>query len=161
MGRRISALTIAFAASISSMAITSHVTRASGGNDDIQTVSLQRQGCPANTGTAVGTARFSLDDQGGGNVNPNGVEIDLSVNAGMPRTAYTALILGSSCQVLVDGGTLTTDDRGRGDLGFHVPGTSLPPGTSVRAQLVAPSSAAPSNSGSFTDVLTSDSVAAP
>jgi hypothetical protein len=98
----------------------------------------------------VGTARFSLDDQGGGNVNPNGIEIRASVTDGMPRTSYGVYVVNSACQLLVGGGTLATDDSGRGDLDFHVLGSVVPPGTTVRVQLLAAE-----------DAITSDLTSAP
>jgi hypothetical protein len=126
------------------------IVRASGGNNAIQTVALHRQSCTTTTmGPVVGTARFSTDDQGGEQVNPNGIEIRISVTAGMPRSSYSALVLGNSCQVLFRGGTLNTDDSGRGDLEFHVLGSVVPPGTRVRVQLVT-----------STDVITSDPASA-
>ena len=127
------------------------IARASGGNNLVQTVPLYRQACTASTvGPLTGTARFSLDDQGGGNVNPNGIELRVSVTAGQPRTSYGVYVVDSTCSVLAAGGTLATDDQGRGDLGFHVLGTTVPPGTEVRVELIA-----------ATDTLTSDSVSAP
>jgi hypothetical protein len=127
------------------------IARASGGINSVQTVALNRQACTAPTaGPMVGTARFSLDDQGGGNVNPNGIEIRASVTAGQARTSYGVYVVDVACQVLATGGTLVTDDSGRGDLGFHVLGSVVPPGTNVRVELVAPA-----------DVLTSDAVSAP
>jgi hypothetical protein len=98
----------------------------------------------------VGTARFSLDDQGGGNVNPNGLEIRVSVTAGMLRASYDVDVVNAACQVLVRVGTLTTDDSGRGDFEFHVLGSVVPPGTSVRVLLLA-----------STDIITSDLTSAP
>lgn len=122
-----------------------------GGNNSTQTVPLHRQGCAATAeGITAGTAGLSLDDQGGGNTNPNGLEIHVAVTAGASRTTYTVSVVGSACQVLVTGGTLTTDDSGRGDLDFHVLGSVVPPGTSVRVQLLAPA-----------DVITSDLTNAP
>lgn len=56
-------------------------------------------------------------------------------------------MLGTSCQVLFTGGTLTTDDSGRGDLSVHVPANIVPTGASMRVQVVAPANA---------DVITSD-----
>jgi hypothetical protein len=53
--------------------------------------------------------------------------------------------------VLFSGGTLTTDDRGRGDLSVHVPASVVPPGASLRVQLVAPADA---------DIITSDPTSA-
>lgn len=126
------------------------IARASGGINSVQTVALHRQGCAASTvGSVVGSARFSLDDQGGGNVNPNGIEVRASVTAGQPRTDYGVYVVDGTCQVLAAGGTLITDDSGRGDLGFHVLGSVVPPGTTVRVQLVSPA-----------DVLTSDAISA-
>jgi hypothetical protein len=128
-----------------------HVALASGGINNVQTVALHRQICTTTTvGPLTGTARFSLDDQGGGNVNPNGIEIRASVTAGLPRASYGVYVVDAACQVLVSGGTLTTDDSGRGDVEFHVLGSVVPPGTNVRVLLVAPA-----------DTLTSDAVSAP
>ena len=95
-------------------------------------------------GPLVGTARFSLDDQGG---IPGGFEIDVALTAGLPRSNYSVFVLATPCQVLASGGTLKTDDRGRGDLSVHVAGTVVPQGTSLRVQVVALAGA---------DVLTSD-----
>ncbi|HXT35400.1 MAG TPA: hypothetical protein VN837_07460 [Chloroflexota bacterium] len=115
----------------------------------MQTVALHRENCTAtNGGTMVGTARFSPDDQGG---NPGGLEIDVSLTAGLPRSSYSVAVLGTPCQVLFQGGTLTTDDRGRGDLSVHVPSTVVPAGASLRVQVVDPVTA---------DVITSDPTAA-
>ena len=125
-----------------------HLAHASQGNNNPQIVALRRQSCTATTaGPQVGTARFSLDDQGGGNVNPNGVEINISLTSGLPRSTYSVSVLGNPCQVLLANGTLKTDDRGRGDLGMHILGNLIPPGTSLRVQLAAPANA---------DVITSD-----
>jgi hypothetical protein len=133
------------------LVLTGGIARASGGNNLVQTVALYRQACAASVaGPMVGSARFSLDDQGGGNVNPNGVEIRASVTAGQPRTSYSVNVVGAACQVLAIGGTLRTDDSGRGDLEFHVLGTVVPPGINVRVELSA--------SG---DALISDPVSAP
>jgi hypothetical protein len=127
------------------------IARASGGINSVQTVALHQQACTASTvGATVGTVRFTLDDQGGGNVNPNGIEIRASVTAGQPRTSYGMYVVGVTCQVLAAGGTLVTDDSGRGDLGFHVLGSVVPPGTNVRVELIASA-----------DALTSDQVSAP
>jgi hypothetical protein len=127
------------------------IARASGGINSVQTVALHRQACTASTaGPTVGSVRFSLDDQGGGNVNPNGIEIRVSVTAGQPRTSYGVYVVDAACQVLATGGTLVTDDSGRGDLEFHVLGSVVPPGTNTRVELIA-----------STDVLTSDPVSAP
>jgi hypothetical protein len=146
-----SALAIALTAIALPLAQTGHIARASGGNNSAQTVALHRQNCAAtNAGPTVGTARFSLDDQGGENVNPNGIEILASVTAGMPRTSYGVEVVDAACQPLASGGTLTTDDSGRGDLEFHVLGSVVPPGTNVRVQLLA-----------STDAITSDQVSAP
>ena len=92
----------------------------------------------------VGTVRFSPDDQGG---NPGGLEIDVGLTARLPRTSYSVMLLGTACQLLFQGGTLTTDDRGRGDLSVHVPSTAVPAGTGLRVRVVALAAA---------DVLTSD-----
>ena len=133
------------------LVLTGGIARASGGNNLVQTVALRRQACTASTvGPLTGTVRFSLDDQGGGNVNPNGIEIRASVTAGEPRTSYGVYVVGADCAVLTAGGTLVTDDSGRGDLGFHVLGAAVSPGTAVRVELIA-----------STDVLTSDPVSAP
>jgi hypothetical protein len=127
------------------------IAHAFGGSNIVQTVALHRQDCTTTAaGPVLGTAGFSLDDQGGGNANPDGLEIHTSLTAGSPRTAYSVSVVGSACQVLVTGGTLTTDDRGRGDLDFHVLGSVVPPGTSVRIQLLAPA-----------DGITSDLSSAP
>lgn len=151
MTRLRSALVIAATFIALPLAHTGRIAHASGGNNGVQTVALHRQGCAAtNAGLIMGTARFSLDDQGGGNVNPNGIEIRASVTAGLPRTSYTVDVMGSACQVLTSGGTLTTDDGGRGDLDFHVLGSVVPPGTTVLVQLQA-----------SLDVLTSDPTSAP
>lgn len=120
------------------------IVRASG-NATAQTVTVYRQACTAaNSGLAVGTARFSLDDQGG---NPGGVEIRTDLTGGLRRTSYSVSVLASPCQVLIGVGTLTTDDSGRGDLDVHVAGSLLPAGAALRVQVMAPG-----------DVLTSDPV---
>ena len=151
MTRLISALAIALAAVLLPLSQSGYIAHASGGNNSVQTVALHRQDCTATTvGATAGTARFSLDDQGGGNVNPNGIEIRASVTSGVPRTSYGVYVVDAACQILASGGTLTTDDSGRGDLGFHVLGSVVPPGTNVRVELVAPG-----------DVLTSDPTSAP
>lgn len=151
MIRFTSALAIALAVIALPLAEIGHIAQASGGNNTAETVALHRQACAATTaGPTVGTARISLDDQGGGNVNPNGIEILASVTAGMPRTSYNVEVVGAACQVLVSGGTLTTDDSGRGDFEFHVLGSVVPPGTNVRVQLLA-----------STDAITSDLISAP
>jgi hypothetical protein len=127
------------------------IAHASGGNNLVQTVALHRQACTASAaGPVAGTARFSLDDQGGGSVNPNGIEIRVGVTAGQKRSSYSVYVVDAACQVLAAGGTLVTDDSGRGDLEFHVLGTVVPPGTYVRVELTAPG-----------DALTSDPVSAP
>ena len=59
-------------------------------------------------------------------------------------------VVGAACQVLAAGGTLVTDDSGRGDLGFHVLGTAVSPGTNVQVELIA-----------STDALVNDQVSAP
>jgi hypothetical protein len=94
-------------------------------------------------------------------VNPNGIEIRTGLTAGVPRSSYSVLVVDSSCQVLVRGGTLTTDDSGRGDLDFHVLGSTVPPGTTVRVEVVDPATATVPGPGPFVDVLTSDAVSAP
>lgn len=143
MTRLISALVIALAATLLPLTHLGQPAHASGGNNDLQTVALHRQDCTqTNMGPTVGTARFSLDDQGG---NPGGVEIDISVTAGLPRSNYSVSVLVDPCQTLAQEGTLKTDDSGRGDLEFHVPGSLVPSGASLRVQLVAPS-----------DLMTSD-----
>lgn len=145
MTRFISTLAIALAALTIPLAPLGHLAHASQGNNNPQTVALRRQSCTAaTTGPQVGTARFAFDDQGG---NPGGLEIDIALAAGLPRTTYSVSVLSNPCQVLVSGGTLQTDDRGRGDLSLHVPGAVVPPGANLRVQLVAPANA---------DVLTSD-----
>jgi hypothetical protein len=156
MTRLIRALAITLAALPLPLTQFGHIARASGGINDVQTVAVHRQACTATSaGPVVGSARFSLDDQGGGNVNPNGIEIRASLTAGTPRASYSVYVVGSACQILVRGGTLTTDDSGRGDFEFHVLGSTVPPGTTVRVQLTTPST------GPSTDVLTSDAVSAP
>ncbi len=143
--------TIALATLLLPLVQVGPIAHASGGNNDLQTVAVHRQNCTtASAGATVGTARFSLDDQGGGNVNPNGIEIRASLTAGVPRTSYAVTVVDAACQTLASGGTLATDDRGRGDQEFHVLGSTVPPGTSVRVQLVATG-----------DTLTSDQVSAP
>ena len=151
MIRFTSAVAIALATVVLPLAQGEHVAHAFGGSTIVQTAALYRQGCTTTAaGPTVGTVGFSLDDQGGGSANPNGIEIHVSVTAGSPRTAYTVDVVGSACQIFVGGDTLTTDDRGRGDLDFHVLGSTVPPGTSVRIQLLAPG-----------DVITSDPTIAP
>lgn len=116
-----------------SMAGAPGIARASGGITSVQTVALHRQARTASiAGPTVGSVRFSLDDQGGGNVNPNGIEIRVGVTAGRPTTSYGAYVVDAACQVLATGGTLVTDDSGRGDLDFHVLGSLVPPGTNQR-----------------------------
>jgi len=157
MSRTLTKLAIAVAATVFPFIQFGHVARASGGVNNPQTVALHRQSCAqANVGPLLGSARFSLDDQGGGTVNPGGMEIRTAVTAGMPRTSYGEYILDDSCNVLVHAGTLKTDDSGRGDLDVHVLGSSLPSGAALRVQLVAPENAAVPGPGPFTDVLTSD-----
>jgi hypothetical protein len=144
-------LAIAGAALLLSATQWGQVAHASGGLNDVQTVALHQQACMATTtGPLAGSARFSLDDQGGGNVNPNGIEIRASVTAGMPRTSYEVDVVDAACHVLDLGGTLKTDDRGRGDFEFHVLGSVVPPDTNVRVLLTA-----------STDILISDAVTAP
>jgi hypothetical protein len=144
-------VTIALSTLLLPLVQSGGIARASGGINSVQTVALHRQVCTASVaGQAVGTARFSLDDQGGGSVNPNGIEIRASVTAGQPRTSYGVDVVDAACQVLAAGGTLVTDDSGRGDLGFHVLGSLVPPGTNVRVELIASA-----------DALTSDPVSAP
>ena len=151
MVRFVSVVTLCTAAVLLPMGRFGHGVLASGGNNDVQTVALQRQSCgPANTGAIAGSARFSLDDQGGEKVNPNGIEIDISVTDGAARTAYNTFVLDNACQVLFVGESLHTDDRGRGDQEFHVPGSALPSGATLRVQLVT------SAAGSTTDTITSD-----
>lgn len=157
MMRFISALVIALAATTLLLAPFGHSARAANGTRNLQTVALHRQDCTATTvGPLAGTARFSLDDQGGENVNPNGIEIDVSLTAGLPRSSYSVFVLSNPCQVLVRAGTLKTDDRGRGDLSVHVLGSLVPAGASLRVQVVAPADAAVPGPGPFADVLTSD-----
>jgi hypothetical protein len=106
---------------------------------------MYREDCTANAaGLTVGTARFSLDDQGG---NPGGIEVRTGITAGLPRASYSLFLLANPCQVLTNLGTLRTDDSGRGDLDVHVEASLLPPGAALRVQAVAPGS-----------VLTSDPV---
>lgn len=125
--------------------LSTGVVEASGGNATAQTVAVYRSTCAASiSGETVGTARFSADDQGG---IPGGAEIRVGLTAGKTRTSYSVYVLTGACQVLTSGGTLTTDDSGRGDLDVHVAGTTIPAGTSLRVELIGPS-----------DVLTSDSV---
>src|SRR5947209_12152192 len=115
MTRLLASLTIALAALFLSALQFEHIAQASGGNNAIQTVALHRQGCPASgAGTTVGTARFSLDDQGGEQVNPNGIEIRTAVTASLPRTSYSVSLLNGACAVLSNLGVLNTDDSGRG-----------------------------------------------
>ena len=143
MTRFMSALTLALAALTLPTVQFGQTAHASGGNATAQTVAVYRESCTAAApGVAVGTARFSLDDQGG---NPGGMEIRTGLTGGLPRTSYTVYLLANPCQVLSGVGTLTTDDSGRGDLDVHVAGSLLPPGAALRIQLVAPA-----------DVLTSD-----
>lgn len=142
-------LILCFALTVTAFMVTYaqsyQVARASGGSATAQTVGVYRVSCGATSpGLAAGTARFSLDDQGG---NPGGIEVRTALTAGLPRTSYTVYLLASPCQVLTGVGTLTTDDSGRGDLDVHVAGSLLPAGAALRIQLVT--------SG---DVLTSDSV---
>lgn len=145
MTRLISALALALAALLFPLVHTGHAALASGGNATSQTVNVDRATCTSTaSGPAIGTARFSLDDQGG---NPGGIEIRTAITAGLPRASYGVSVLASPCQVLTTVGTLNTDDSGRGDLDVHVAGNLLPAGTDLRVQLVAPG-----------DVLTSDSV---
>jgi hypothetical protein len=151
MVRLIRSLVIALAALLLPTMQWGQVAHASGGFNSVQTVAVHRQACTATTtGPLAGTARFSLDDQGGGNVNPNGIEIRASVTAGLPRVSYEVDVVDAACQVLDRGGTLTTDDSGRGDFEFHVLGSVVPPGANVRVLLVASA-----------DILTSDTVSAP
>jgi hypothetical protein len=136
-------LAIALAASLLPLTHLSPVAHASGGFNNPQTVALHRQSCSqTNVGAAVGTARFALDDQGG---NAGGLEIRTGVTAGAPRTTYAEYILDNACNVLVNAGTLKTDDSGRGDLDVHVAASAFPAGASLRVQLVASA-----------DVITSD-----
>lgn len=161
MRRFVSALTIALATIALPLVSPGPVARASNGTRDLQTVALRRQDCAATSaGSIVGTARFSLDDQGGENVNPGGREIDVALTAGLPRSSYGVYVLGGSCQVLVHAGTLTTDDSGRGDLSVHVLGSVVPPDGILRVQVVAPADAVVPGTGPFTDVLTSDPTSA-
>lgn len=119
------------------------IAHASGGNATAQTVSVDRADC-SSSGPSVGTARFSLDDQGG---NPGGIEVRTAISTGLPRTNYSVSLLQSPCTVITVMGTLKTDDSGRGDLDVHVVGSLLSPGAALRVQLVAPG-----------DILTSDPV---
>jgi hypothetical protein len=122
-----------------------HVAHASGGSSTALSVAVYRSSCTVGSaGPAVGTARFSVDDQGS---TPAGVEIRTGLTAGLPRTNYAVSVLAGACQFLAQVGTLTTDDSGRGDLDAHVAGRLLPPGAALRVQLVATS-----------DMLTSDAV---
>jgi hypothetical protein len=151
MIRVIRSLAIALAALLLPAIQWGQTAHASGGFNSVQTVAIHRQACTATTtGQAIGTARFSLDDQGGGNVNPYGIEIRASLTAGMPRMGYEVDVVDAACQVLDRGGTLTTDDSGRGDFEFHVLGSVVPPGTDVRVLVIASA-----------DILTSDAVSAP
>jgi hypothetical protein len=139
---------IALAGILLSLMGAGHIAWASGGNNAIQYVGLHRQDCSmTGTGPEVGTARFSLDDQGGEAINPNGIEIRTAVTSGLARSTYSLSLLSSSCGVVATIGTLKTDDSGRGDLDVHVPGSMVPSGGGLRVQLVAPSNA---------DIITSD-----
>lgn len=153
MMRCISALAITLAAILLPLAPFGPSAHASGGIRNLQTVALRRQDCTTTAGPAVGTARFSLDDQGG---IPGGVEIDVALTAGLARSTYSVFVLATPCQVLAQAGMLKTDDRGRGDLSVHVSGTILPAGASLRVQVVSPSTAPVPGPGPFVDVLTSD-----
>jgi hypothetical protein len=138
-------IALVLAALMGPLAHSGPVVHAAGGNATAQTVNVYRAACPATTpGATVGTARFSLDDQGG---NPGGIEVRTGITAGLPRTSYSVSLLASPCQVIAGVGTLITDDSGRGDLDVHVAGSVLPAGAALRVQLVAPG-----------DVLTSDPV---
>jgi hypothetical protein len=149
MTRYMSALAITLAVILAPLVQVGHTVRASNGTRTVLTVALRRQSCTAtNAGAAVGAARFSPDDQGG---NPGGLEIDVSLTAGLPRASYSVSVLGDPCQLLFSGGTLATDDSGRGDLSVHVPSTAVPPGASLRVQVAAPAAA---------EVITSDPVGA-
>jgi len=140
--------TLVIAVSISMLPLVQggYFVRASGGTRTVQTVPLRRETCATNGGTMVGTARFAPDDQGG---NPGGLEIDVSLTAGLPRTTYNVTVLGTTCQVLFQGGALKTDDSERGDLSVHVPSTVVQAAPSLRMQVTAPAGA---------DVITSDSI---
>ena len=148
MMRFISALAFALALALAAILLPvvqgGHIAHAANGGHTTQTVALRREDCTTNGGATVGTARFALSDQGG---QPGGLEIDVALTAGLPRSSYSVSVLGTPCQMLFSGGTLTTDDRGRGDLSVHVPANVVPAGTSLRVQVVAPANA---------DVLTSD-----
>ena len=144
MMRFTSALAIALAVIILPLMQVGHIARAANGGHTTQTVALRREDCTTNGGTTVGTARFAASDQGG---QPGGLEIDVSLTAGLPRSSYIVSVLSTPCQVLFNGGTLATDDRGRGDLSVHVPANVVPAGASLRVQVVAAADA---------DVITSD-----
>lgn len=116
--------------------LSGRAVQASGGNATAQTVGVYRSVCSASvSGVAVGTARFSADDQGG---IPGGAEIRIGLTAALTRTTYTVSILTGSCQVLASAGSLVTDDSGRGDLDVHVAGTAIPSGAALSVELVAP-----------------------
>ncbi|HWE64320.1 MAG TPA: hypothetical protein VHB98_21625 [Chloroflexota bacterium] len=148
MTRFTGTLVTAAAISLLSLVQGGYLVRASGGTRTVQTVALRREACATNGGTTVGTARVAPDDQGG---NPGGLEIDVSLTGGLPRTSYTVVVLGTSCQVLFQGGALKTDDSERGDLSVHVPGTVVQVGPSLRVQVSASAGA---------DVITSDAISA-
>lgn len=143
MSRFIRAPFLILAALIVPVTFSVQFVHAAGGNATAQTVTVYRASCSTTIqGSLAGTARFSLDDQGG---IPGGMEIRTGLTAGLPRTSYTLYLLANPCRVLTGLGTLTTDDSGRGDLDVHVAAGVVPSGTAVRIQAVA--------SG---DVLTSD-----
>jgi hypothetical protein len=109
---------------------------AAGGNASAQTVPLYRAACaPVISGSTVGTARFSADDQGG---VPGGVEIRIGVTSGLTRATYSISVLTADCRLITAPGTLVTDDSGRGDQDVHVPGTIIPSGAVLLVQLSAP-----------------------
>lgn len=139
---------LALAAFLFPLVMPSLQAQASGGNATAQTVGVYRSACGSVVSTpAVGTARFSADDQGG---IPGGAEIRIGITAGLTRTTYSVTVLTGDCQVLQSAGTLVTDDSGRGDLDVHISGTTIPPEATLRVAL--------SGAG---DVLSSPAVPAP
>jgi hypothetical protein len=139
---------LALAALLFSLGTSGYPAQASGGNATAQTVGVYRAACGSvATSSAVGTARFSADDQGG---IPGGAEIRIGITAGLTRTTYSVSVLTGDCQMLQNAGTLITDDSGRGDLDVHVSGTTIPAGASLQVSL--------SGAG---DVLSSPAVPAP
>src|SRR5262249_25305177 len=107
----------------------------------------------AHVATAVDVVGFAVLEMDGS----GGLQIEVSVKHGMPRTEYKVYVLAAPCAIIFTDDILTTNKKGKGNTHVMVPAVSIPANAKIAVQLVSPPGAVP-GTAAVTDVITSDFV---